>query len=141
MTTSTFLKSRRQKDEVRNEDKAKITKIFQPLHKEFSSSVLEPEKFNKLYLEVKRQPLEKMIKARGEVFIVKDRCKECTYCVEYCPTEVLFMSDQINIKGYKIPHIVEGKEDSCVLCGMCSTVCPDFAIFTRDKAAEPMEAN
>jgi len=55
--------------------------------------------------------------ARGSVSIVVERCKACGFCVEFCPSKVLALSDAFNSKG-----------------GM---YCPDFAIhgFRTDKTA------
>jgi 2-oxoglutarate ferredoxin oxidoreductase subunit delta len=64
----------------------------------------------------------------GEVLIIKDRCKGCGFCVEYCPKDVLALSEEFNRKGYHPPEVV--KTDECVNCNLCEMICPDFAIFS-----------
>ena len=68
---------------------------------------------------------------RGEVHILRERCKGCAYCVEYCPEDVLALSREFNKKGYHPPETVEGKQ--CVTCKLCEMICPDFAIFITEK--------
>jgi 2-oxoglutarate ferredoxin oxidoreductase subunit delta len=79
-----------------------------------------------------RTPLdiEKAIIPRGQVFIIPDRCKECRVCVQFCPQDVLYISDERNAKGYRYPQVITGKESNCVNCEFCTLVCPEFAIFT-----------
>ncbi|MEM0089756.1 MAG: 4Fe-4S binding protein [Nitrososphaerota archaeon] len=69
---------------------------------------------------------------KGIVHIIPDRCKECMYCIEFCPHSVLEKSDRINYKGFHYPRVKPGKEDSCVACGICELICPDFAIFVKE---------
>ncbi|MEM4545564.1 MAG: 4Fe-4S binding protein [Nitrososphaerota archaeon] len=69
---------------------------------------------------------------KGIVHIIPDRCKECMYCIEFCPHSVLEKSDKINYKGFHYPRVKPGKEDSCVACGICELICPDFAIFVKE---------
>lgn len=69
----------------------------------------------------------------GEVHIIKDRCKGCGFCVEYCPRDVLELSSEFNTKGYHPPVVV--KQGECVNCNLCETICPEFAIFSL--AVEP----
>jgi 2-oxoglutarate ferredoxin oxidoreductase subunit delta len=64
----------------------------------------------------------------GEVHIVVDRCKGCGFCVEYCPKDVLAMSEEFNRKGYHPPKVV--KPEECVNCNLCGMICPDFAIYS-----------
>jgi 2-oxoglutarate ferredoxin oxidoreductase subunit delta len=80
---------------------------------------------------------------RGEIHLIVDRCKGCAFCVEFCPREVLAMSDAFNAKGYHYPEVVQ--PDNCVDCDLCEVICPDFAIFCRpaEAAAEavPQQEN
>ncbi len=68
---------------------------------------------------------------QGEIHIIKDRCKGCKFCVEYCPKDVLEMSEEFNAKGYHPPY-VKNPED-CVNCGLCEMLCPEFAIWSTLK--------
>ena len=76
-----------------------------------------------------RKPLdsEKYRSPRGRIHLIPDRCKGCGFCVEFCPKDVLEVSDDFNAKGYHIPKVKEG--GVCVACQHCERVCPDFAIF------------
>ena len=76
-----------------------------------------------------RKPLDsdKYSPPRGRVHLIPDRCKGCGYCIEFCPKEVLEVSDEFNIKGYHIPRVKP--ETTCVACLLCERICPDFAIF------------
>ncbi len=80
-----------------------------------------------------RQPLDqKDIQVpQGSVFLIKERCKGCGYCVEYCPRDVLKMSGQPNAKGYEMPVAV--KEEDCPNCGLCQAICPEYSIYVLDK--------
>ena len=82
----------------------------------------------------------------GRVVIIADRCKGCAFCVEYCPKDVLVMSERFNKKGYHPPEVV--KTGECVNCNLCEMICPDFAIFSvalpdgeaEAEAAQPTQA-
>ena len=68
----------------------------------------------------------------GQLFIIPERCKGCGICIEFCPLQVLDLSERANSKGYYLPVIAAGKEGSCVHCQFCSLVCPEFAIFATE---------
>jgi 2-oxoglutarate ferredoxin oxidoreductase subunit delta len=81
-----------------------------------------------------RKPLdiEQVKVPHGEVRILADRCKGCGFCVEFCPKDVLAMSEEFNRKGYHPPKVV--KHGECVNCNLCEMICPDFAIFSVTTA-------
>ena len=82
--------------------------------------------------DLKREPMD-MPMARvpqGDVHVIIERCKECGFCLEYCPTKVLVYTPEINSKGYHYPIVAEGKESACVHCRYCDLICPELAIFT-----------
>lgn len=70
----------------------------------------------------------------GKIIINKDRCKGCGFCVEYCPRDVLELSEEFNVKGYHPPYVKN--EDECCYCQLCETICPEFAIFVTVKKKE-----
>jgi 2-oxoglutarate ferredoxin oxidoreductase subunit delta len=69
----------------------------------------------------------------GELHIIAERCKECGFCIEFCPNRVLEESKDINSKGYHPPVVKQNFE--CNNCGICEVICPEFAIYTiiREK--------
>jgi 2-oxoglutarate ferredoxin oxidoreductase subunit delta len=79
-----------------------------------------------------RTPLniDSMTIPRGRVYIIPERCKGCQICSQFCPRNVLQISNEINTKGYHFPDVIPGKEADCVHCEFCTLVCPEFAIFT-----------
>ena len=81
-----------------------------------------------------REPLDlqRVRIPRGQVYIIPERCKGCGICIRFCPQQVLQESSRSNDKGYHLPEVAPGKENSCVHCQFCSLVCPDFAIFTLE---------
>jgi ferredoxin len=66
----------------------------------------------------------------GQVHVIPERCKECGFCVGFCPEKVLDFSEQINAKGYHYPIIARGQGEACVHCGFCNLICPELAIYT-----------
>jgi len=87
-----------------------------------------------------RKPLDadKIKVPNGEIHIVRDRCKGCSFCVEYCPKDVLELSKDFNIKGYHPPEVVV--PEACVHCQLCELLCPEFAIFVTLKEEETVES-
>ena len=75
---------------------------------------------------------------KGTVHVVKDRCKGCGFCIEYCPKQILVSSEEFNQKGYHYP--VATDEGACVNCKVCEDICPDFAIFSITAEEDPAAA-
>lgn len=84
-------------------------------------------------LRIWRTPLdiEKVKRPKAEIHIIKNQCKGCGFCIQFCPKDVLEESEEINERGVHPPKVVD--ESRCVLCGFCTSVCPDFAIFVVEK--------
>jgi 2-oxoglutarate ferredoxin oxidoreductase subunit delta len=84
--------------------------------------------------ETKRKPIlpPQMLKLRdADIFIIEDRCKGCSYCIEFCPKDVLEEDKKLNRIGVHPPRVKDST--LCVGCGVCEDVCPDFAIYLIDK--------
>lgn len=73
-------------------------------------------------------------KIRGRVTVIRERCKGCEYCVQFCPTDVLEMSPDFNAKGYHFPRVANGRD--CSGCDLCGMYCPDFAVSGHRVNAE-----
>lgn len=86
-----------------------------------------------------RKPLDadELVIPKGRVHIIKERCKGCGFCIEYCPRDVLELSEEFNSKGYHFPVTVN--EDACVSCGLCDLLCPEFAIYSESIEPEEVE--
>jgi 2-oxoglutarate ferredoxin oxidoreductase subunit delta len=82
---------------------------------------------------IRHAPLDrdKVKPVEVEIHLLTDQCKGCSYCIEFCPRKVLEESEEINARGVHPPKIVD--ESKCILCGFCTAVCPDFAIFVVEK--------
>ncbi len=63
---------------------------------------------------------------KGNITITKEFCKGCKFCIEYCPKDKIFISDNINLKGYYVAEPKEEKE--CTGCALCALMCPEAAI-------------
>ena len=73
-----------------------------------------------------------MLKLRDvEIIVIEDRCKGCSFCIEFCPRDVLEQETKLNIRGAYAPRVRDSA--LCVGCGVCEEICPDFAIFLVDK--------
>ncbi len=80
-----------------------------------------------------RIPLDRelIVIPRGDVSVITARCKGCGYCENFCPRQVLTLSEEINTKGYHYPKVT--RADSCVACGLCQIMCPEFAIYVTER--------
>jgi 2-oxoglutarate ferredoxin oxidoreductase subunit delta len=105
-----------------------------------------------------RKPITpKPPRTREKVLVIlREQCKECMLCIEFCPKNVLCLTDIYNRKGYhpvtacdidaknvlcltdiynrKGYHPVTACDiDACVNCEFCERICPDMAIFLADR--------
>lgn len=59
-------------------------------------------------------------------YIEFERCKECRYCVNWCPRKVLDIGEAINKSGYYT--VVAVRPEDCIGCAICAKICPEAAI-------------
>lgn len=59
----------------------------------------------------------------ANVTVNTERCKGCYLCAENCPTKAIRISANVNTKGY---NYVEIDEETCIACGSCYQMCPDY---------------
>ena len=85
-----------------------------------------------------RTPLDhdEFHRSEGMVHLIKDRCKGCEFCIEFCPRGILELSEEFNVKGYHPPRITN--PNGCYACRLCELICPEFAIFIEEKINQPV---
>lgn len=83
---------------------------------------------------VSRVPIDKPVRHHGTVHVLESRCKECEFCVVFCPEEVLEISDRYTSAGYRPARVKAGKEADCIACRFCEDVCPEYAIYVVEDA-------
>lgn len=66
----------------------------------------------------------------NRVTINMEKCKECGYCIRFCPRKIVLKKGKVvNKKGYYFT-IVNSISD-CIGCGFCATACPEIAIHVE----------
>ncbi|MHA1679611.1 MAG: 4Fe-4S dicluster domain-containing protein [Promethearchaeota archaeon] len=80
-------------------------------------------------------------KGRKTLYFQDNRCQGCENCVNACPTGVLTMSDELNMRASYIPVVIEGKERSCIFCRRCEFACPVWAIYVGDNIIDDRHGN
>ena len=58
--------------------------------------------------------------------IDSERCKGCGLCVNFCPKNVLEITNQVDAKGH-FP-VYQARPEDCIKCSICCIMCPDVAI-------------
>jgi len=69
------------------------------------------------------KPVAYKAKSGIEIHVIKEFCKGCGICVEFCPKDVLALGNDLKVTAVNI--------DSCNGDTLCELRCPDFAIFVK----------
>jgi 2-oxoglutarate ferredoxin oxidoreductase subunit delta len=75
-----------------------------------------------------RQPISSVGPKGHKHTIIRQFCKGCRICVEFCPTGTLDLDDRFKVK---VAH-----PENCIACRMCEYRCPDMAIFVEKGTAK-----
>lgn len=71
-----------------------------------------------------KEPPVHVTTSHGHRFtIIRQFCKGCRVCVDFCPTGTLDLDDRFKVKV--------ANPDKCIGCRMCELRCPDMAIFVE----------
>lgn len=54
-------------------------------------------------------------------------------CISICPTGILELSNELNMRIAYIPTVKEGKAKYCSACRRCEFACPDWCIYIIDN--------
>jgi len=80
---------------------------------------------------------------KGTVFVKREVCKGCSFCIDFCPARALEFETEFNPKGYHYP--VLARPEDCTGCDLCGLYCPDFAIhavrFKDTRIAKEAQAS
>lgn len=68
----------------------------------------------------------------------EQRCKSCELCVSVCPQGIIFLADEINLKGFHPARVTE--MDKCTGCAFCARMCPDQVIEVFVEGGKPVYA-
>ncbi|MHA1793119.1 MAG: 4Fe-4S dicluster domain-containing protein [Promethearchaeota archaeon] len=77
-----------------------------------------------------------LTKGHKSLYFQKNRCQGCEACIVACPTGVLEMSSELNMRAAFIPKVKDGKERSCIFCQRCEYACPVWAIYVIQNTEE-----
>lgn len=58
-------------------------------------------------------------------------CKGCSFCVKFCPRNLLELGTERSQRGFFFPKLTE--KEKCTSCGICSVVCPEGAIELKKE--------
>jgi len=72
---------------------------------------------------LKQEPISSVGPKGHRHTIIRQFCKGCRVCVEFCPTGTLDLDDRFKIT---VAH-----PEKCIACRMCELRCPDMAIFVE----------
>lgn len=61
-------------------------------------------------------------------------CKDCGYCVKFCPKQILKTGTVRNRRGHFYPELTD--KEKCITCAICALMCPEGAIEVTQGGEE-----
>ncbi len=77
---------------------------------------------------LKQEPVSSVGPKGHKHTIIRQFCKGCRICVEFCPTGTLDLDDRFKIT---VAH-----PERCIACRMCEYRCPDMAIYVEKGSSK-----
>ena len=83
-------------------------------------------------LESTRSPIlpPPRLQKKYEVIIESEQCDGCKICVDFCPKELLEVSEETNSR--MLHYVVITDPDNCLGCKQCERLCPTTSIFIKE---------
>ena len=63
--------------------------------------------------------------------INEELCKGCKLCIEFCPKDVLELSEEYNKRGAPYSRVID--INKCIGCQTCTLVCPEACIALYEE--------
>lgn len=67
-----------------------------------------------------------------KITFLKERCKGCGFCIEFCPKKIISLSDKMNNLGYRYARVKDEDIESCSGCAICALMCPEVLIEVEE---------
>lgn len=69
-----------------------------------------------------------------KIMVLSEVCDSCDLCIEFCPLDVLEVSEEFNSRMIHPVKVVQ--QEKCTGCMQCERICPSVAIFVQEIPLE-----
>jgi 2-oxoglutarate ferredoxin oxidoreductase subunit delta len=69
-----------------------------------------------------------------KIMVLDEICDSCELCIEFCPRDVLEVSEEFNSRMFHPVKVVQ--REQCTGCLQCERICPSVSIFVQEVLLE-----